>query len=405
MERYAIITADNNFEVIHLSTSHKGGAGIAARRLNADLNSIGVKSSFYAIAQQDFTLGLNEYSIERSFYRLVQAYLSTLVSKLTINITFFSIFSSSSFSLKWLKSRIETGNAVVHIHNWFNLTSLRQLRKIIEIGIPVVITLHDQRLITGGCHASLDCRQFENGCKKCPKVSRLLHSRVRKNSKDLHKLFNNCYDNLKLTTPSKFMVTQASKSWVMSSQKVIFLPNPIPKYEQTQVLKAIDTGKNIFRIGVASANPDDPLKGGDLIYELEKILKTKVNDIEIVYLANYSSEKYFDFWISLDCLLVPSRGDNSPNVIHEAKQFGLPIIATEVGGITEMLFSDMDTLIDISELTAESILSAINVVKGKKFDAKTIERMQNAYLECVGEPLKKTLEIYQELLTAKSSTL
>lgn len=131
------------------------------------------------------------------------------------------------------------------------------------------------------------------------------------------------------------------------------------------MLKAIDTGKNIFRIGVASANPDDPLKGGDLIYELEKILKTKVNDIEIVYLANYSSEKYFDFWISLDCLLVPSRGDNSPNVIHEAKQFGLPIIATEVGGITEMLFSDMDTLIDISELTAESILSAINVVKGK----------------------------------------
>lgn len=142
---------------------------------------------------------------------MVQAYLSTLVSKLTINITFFQSSAVRVF-LKWLKSRIETGNAVVHIHNWFNLTSLRQLRKIIEIGIPVVITLHDQRLITGGCHASLDCRQFENGCKKCPKVSRLLHSRVRKNSKDLHKLFNNCYDNLKLTTPSKFMVTQASKA-------------------------------------------------------------------------------------------------------------------------------------------------------------------------------------------------
>ena len=80
---------NDNFEVIHLSTSHKGGAGIAARRLNSELNSIGVKSSFYAIAQPDFTLGLNEYSIKRNFYRLVQAYLSTLVSKMTINVTFF----------------------------------------------------------------------------------------------------------------------------------------------------------------------------------------------------------------------------------------------------------------------------------------------------------------------------
>jgi glycosyltransferase involved in cell wall biosynthesis len=283
--------------------------------------------------------------------------------------------------------------------------SFRQLRKIIETGLPVVVTLHDQRLITGGCHASLDCSEFQSGCKKCPKVSRLLHSNVRKNARDLRKLFNNDYQNLKLTTPSNFMVSQASKSWIMSSQKVTFLPNSIPRYVNDKLPKSKVASKSIFRVGVASINPDDPLKGGDLIYELEKALNGNANDIELVYLANYPSEKDFDFWISLDCLLVPSRGDNSPNVIHEAKQFGLPIIATDVGGITEMLFSDMDTLIGISDLSAESILSAINVIKDKEFDAKTIERMQNAYLEYVGEPLKKTIEIYQDLLAAKSSTL
>lgn len=405
IERCAIIKVNNNFEVIHLSTSHKGGAGIAARRLNSELNSVGVKSSFYAIAKQDFTLGLNEYSIERSFYRLAQAYLSTLLSKVTISITFFSIFSSSSFSLKWLKSRIETENTVIHIHNWFNLMSFRQLKKIIKSGIPVVVTLHDQRLITGGCHASLDCRRFENGCKKCPMVSRLLHSSVRKNSRDSRRLFNDSYQNLRLTTPSNFMVNQASGSSIMSTQKVTFLPNPIPKYEHNKVSKSIATSKSIFRVGVASANPDDPLKGGDLVYELEKILKRNTENIEIVYLVNFPSEKDFDFWISLDCLLVPSRGDNSPNVIHEAKQFGLPIIATKVGGITEMLFPDMDVLINFSDLSAESILSTIIDVKNKEYNVETIERMQKSYLEYVAEPLKKTIEIYRELLDAKSSTL
>jgi glycosyltransferase involved in cell wall biosynthesis len=283
--------------------------------------------------------------------------------------------------------------------------SFRQLRKIIEIGIPVVVTLHDQRLITGGCHTSLDCRKFENGCKKCPMVSQLLHSKIRKNSRGLRQLFNTSYHNLRLTTPSNFMVNQASKSWIMRSQKVTFLPNPIPKYEHNKVPKAIVASKNVFRVGVASANPNDPLKGGDLIYELEKILKENVNDIEIVYFANYPSKTEFEFWLSLDCLLVPSRGDNSPNVIHEAKQFGLPVIATKVGGITEMLFPEMDTLIDVSVLSAESILSAINSIKQRDYGVNTIERMQRAYLEYAAEPLKKTIEIYRELLAAKSSTL
>jgi hypothetical protein len=283
--------------------------------------------------------------------------------------------------------------------------SFRQLRKILQIGVPVVVTLHDQRLITGGCHASLDCRKFENGCKKCPMVSGLLHSSIRKNARDSRRLFNNSYQNLKLTTPSKFMVSQASRSSIMSSQEVTFLPNPIPKYLHNKVRKNIVRSKRIFRVGVASNNPDDPLKGGDLIHELEKILNKNVNDIELVYLANFPSGNDFDFWIVLDCLLVPSRGDNSPNVIHEAKQFGLPIIASKVGGITEMLFPDMDTLIDVSDLSAESILSAINSIKRREYDVKTIERMQNAYLEYVAEPLTKTIEIYQELLTAKSNMI
>jgi hypothetical protein len=65
----------------------------------------------------------------------------------------------------------------------------------------------------------------------------------------------------------------------------------------------------------------------------------------------------------------------------------------------------MDTLIDVSDLSVEIILSAINNIKEREYDAKTVERMQKAYLEYVGEPLNKTIEIYQELLAAKSSTL
>jgi len=320
---------------------------------------------------------------------------------LTFNVTFFSIFSSPGFSLKWLKTLIKNKETIIHIHNWFNLISIKQLQKIILLGIPIVITLHDERLITGGCHYSLDCGQFHTACKKCPKINPLLRHKVRKNSKELGQLFNNSHKNLKLATPSNFMVRQALRSSIMKSQNVIFLPNPIPNYIQSKGPRDKIELRSTFRVGVASANPYHLIKGGDLIIELEQYLEANSSDIEIVYLANFPSQAHFDFWNSLDCLLVPSRADNSPNVIHEAKQFGLPIIATSVGGIAEVLYPEMDIPINISKLSINTILHAINEIKSREYDDKTIKQMQKAYLEYVGEPANKVIQIYLELLSVK----
>jgi hypothetical protein len=114
------------------------------------------------------------------------------------------------------------------------------MRKITEIGIPVIITLHDQRLITGGCHTSLDCREFQSGCKNCPKISYLLRPKVRRNSKDLHNFFNNSYQNLQVTAPSNFMKRQSSKSSIMSYRNLTFLPNHIPRYVNNKMPKTAE---------------------------------------------------------------------------------------------------------------------------------------------------------------------
>ena len=50
---------------------------------------------------------------------------------------------------------------IFHIHNWFNLINLMELRKLLDLGYGVVFTLHDQRLFTGGCHYSLNCSKFK----------------------------------------------------------------------------------------------------------------------------------------------------------------------------------------------------------------------------------------------------
>ena len=54
------------FKIVHLSTSHGGGAGIAARRLNHSLRSVGVDSIFVALSHKEFKLNEGEIEIKRS---------------------------------------------------------------------------------------------------------------------------------------------------------------------------------------------------------------------------------------------------------------------------------------------------------------------------------------------------
>ena len=97
----------HNFRVVHFSTGHTGGAGLAARRLNYALRSKGLNSSFYALEQSDFKSESGEYSIRRNVFRKIASYLALLLQ--------------SQFSKKVLFSTIST-NAISYsgglFHNW-----------------------------------------------------------------------------------------------------------------------------------------------------------------------------------------------------------------------------------------------------------------------------------------------
>lgn len=58
---------------------------------------------------------------------------------------------------------------VVHL-NWINqgMLSLRNIRKIVKSGKPVVWTMHDMWQATGICHYSGGCMSYKTGCAGCP---------------------------------------------------------------------------------------------------------------------------------------------------------------------------------------------------------------------------------------------
>jgi glycosyltransferase involved in cell wall biosynthesis len=385
--------------VIHLATSHEGGAGISARRLNAQLNNSGVRSYFYALNREGYLPTDNEYRIPRNLFMRALSYGSTKIAKITSGITFFSIYSSPGVSMKWLKQICAGEQIVLHIHNWFNLISMKQLRKICEKGIPVVMTMHDQRLMTGGCHTTLGCNEFHSGCKRCPKINSIFHPKVRKNVQAMEELCSVSRNNLRIIAPSKFMVVESAKSQSLKLQNVEFIPN---KFSMDLLIdpavRANSTVMEGFKIGVASADPQLELKGGDLILELSNCIIDDNLDLSLIYLKDFPESDQVEFWTQIDCLLVPSRGDNSPNVIHEAKFFNIPVISTNVGGIPELLSPNFDIMLDADSISMQAILQAIYQIKSKNFATETVLQMRSNYESYTVNSISDLVKIYESFV-------
>lgn len=81
---------------------------------------------------------------------------------------------------------------------------------------------------------------------------------------------------------------------------------------------------------------------GSILDEIKDIAK---NDSRIKILGNKNGEEVQNLMQGADCLVVPSLCyENSPTVIYEAFRNNLPVIASNLGGIPELLNNDQNFL-------------------------------------------------------------
>jgi len=395
------LTSSKGFNVVHLSTSHSGGAGIAARRLHRELITAGVHSRFVALARTSYLLRSNELEIKRSIFVRTLGAINSRVNFLLNNKTYFTLWSVSAFRYKDLRKFGNPDTTIFHIHNWFNLLNLKDLENLLLAGYKIVFTLHDQRLFTGGCHYSLNCRKFTSDCKKCPLLPVSMNYIPALNLHRIQKIFTRFTNQITIIAPSLWIKTLAIESNLCKDLRVVNIPNVHNNLEGEGYFrtsyKPIDY-QNSLVVGVASMDKNSSLKGRDILIELVNLIEAGKHNIKIIYLSEYNkySETKDSFWNSIDYLLVPSILDNSPNVIHEAKSLGIPVIATNVGGISEILNPLYDYIIDLNESTPYLIVDFINKVPklASKADPKQIIKEYEKYSN---GSLEKIIKVYQDI--------
>ena len=382
--------------VIHVSSGSVGGAGNAAKRLHAGLLDAGVDSNF-------LTLNLNDSTIQRKFEvkrNAIERLASLISSRIHARISKYSFFSSWSISIHAAMNelrRVDKNSTIIHIHNWYNILSLENISELVNSNYRIVFTLHDQRIFTGGCHFSFSCSGFKSHCNQCPQISGFQKSKPVQNLQFQRKILES-KSNIRFIAPSHWIAGEMASSRICEQSTVNKISNVNPELET--INKEMAKQGDCLVIGIASVHPYSYIKGGDLVHQLEKYINQSTQKVRIEFLKNYSSSAHQSFWGKIDFLLVPSISDNSPNVIHEAKILGIPVIATRVGGIPEMLSEPYDQVLEQDLWEFENLFKRCGELKSDVQFEHYKNEMMKQYAQYIGSPIDLHIKCYEELLIA-----
>jgi glycosyltransferase involved in cell wall biosynthesis len=382
-------------KVAQITTSLTGGAGIAAVRLSEALNSQGVDSTLLSQRSHDGKTSVASKlltAFQRSFIQAGEDLITT-ISKTEIPLNILDEYD------------------IIHFHATYNLVRTDDLVSLADKR-KIVLTMHDQRAFTGGCHYSYSCTLFRQECENCLQVNKPFKALVQLEKKNQNRLIN--HKNVHLVSPSRWLADLAEEC-VSEGNRVFILNNPIPENDLPEYLdKSLMNAKNQkkFIMGFVSSNLGNPAKGlKDLVRALELLppdiakkihvlmigdaqISPKIHGISSTHIRNFSSPPEFDPYKNMDLLVVPSRQDNSPNVIGEALMSNTRVLGSSIGGIPELLYLFNCPVVDSTNPRTFVKTIENEVLKRSIHDYSTKAREIFGY----GPIAQKTVSFYQSLI-------
>jgi len=354
-------------KILLINTSDTvGGAAIAARRLLHAL--VNEKIDAHLLVQE-------KRSKDELIYSTTHSKVKKQINFLRFAIERFLFFlREKDKSVRFSFSIANTGEDIsknqlvkeadiIHLH-WINggFLSLSSLKNLLNLNKPIVWTFHDMWAFTGGCHYAGNCENFKTQCFNCPYLKnphkKDLSFRIWKRK---YKIFEN--KNIHIVTCSNWLQRITSQSMLLKENKIISIQNPIDttiykplnKIDSRKKL-GITTDKKLILFGAMNVN--DKRKGS--VYLLEALksisknnpeLKDKIvlvvfgknktpleTDFEMINLNFINNEENIvTIYNACDVFVTPSIEDNLPNTIVESHACGVPVVAFNTTGMTEMI--------------------------------------------------------------------
>lgn len=249
---------------------------------------------------------------------------------------------------------------IIHL-NWVSkdFVPIKEIKKFKK---PIVWTLHDSWVFTGGCHVTYGCERFVDGCGKCPQlgsisefdISRWTWRRKKKHWRN---------SDITIVSPSRWLANEAARSPILAGRRIEVIPHgldvnifkPIDKKLCRQILN-IGYRKKVILFGAMNALHDEN-KGFQLLLDsLRQLVVNKPNDYELIIFGSSDTEKLLDIEIptkllgtlsddsslavvysAADVMCVPSRYEAFGQTATEALACGTPVVAFATTGLLDII--------------------------------------------------------------------
>ncbi|MEM8863544.1 MAG: glycosyltransferase [Chloroflexota bacterium] len=324
---------------------------------------------------------------------------------------------------------------LIHLHNlhgdYFDLRQLPEL----TAQIPTVLTLHDEWTFTGHCAYSIECDRWKSGCGNCPDLKRypaVKSDRTAGNWLIKADIFRQ--SKLHVVTPSNWMAERAAQSLLTSAiQSIQVIPNGVDQTvfkpgDKQASRQSISVPNDAFMLlFIANHAKTNPFKDFETIRSMFLILarshpsshflllvigdegeEVKIGSSAMKFIPfQKSASTMAKFYQAADLYVHAAKADNFPTVILEALSTGTPVVATDVGGVSEQVahLGNVDANFATGILTnpphAKNLANAVSYLEASP---KLIDQMgQNAYRFAQSEfdsslQLSRYFQLYEDVI-------
>ncbi len=422
-------------KVLLVSTFYKsGGAAIAAHRL---VSALTTKCDITYLTQKSPNdLFKKTYSYDSKplgkishLFRFIVERLYFLPKEKNKGIRY--NFSPANTGIDITKNPLFDSADVIHLH-WINqgFISLKNIEQLVQSNKPIVITLHDMWYFTGGCHYSGTCEGFKHQCGYCPLFSApskndLSHTILQQKIAILSNA-----KNVRWVACSNWLQQEALSSTVLMDAAVASIPNPLPEIytkeiSQTDALRAqFDLPKSTPLLLFGAMQLQDERKGFAYFKKALEHLSQEAFDIkpEIVIFGGIKKDQLTAFdnlpfkvhykgqmnpttelpnlYAACDIFVLPSLEDNLPNTVAEAMSQSTPVVAFNIGGLSQMINTGINGYLAKAKDSKDLATGINTILKGDLSSYKKEARSKAIGLYDANSVSNQYISIYTDLLNS-----